>query len=63
MKLDQDRTTRAPSKVAVPPARGRRFRIVKLEERIAPKKGGKGTNNCSFGDSSDTYSLSSVSAY
>jgi hypothetical protein len=46
MKLDQDRTTRAPSKVAVPPARGRRFRIVKLEERIAPKKGGKGTQNC-----------------
>jgi hypothetical protein len=24
----------------------KRFRIVKLEERIAPKKGGKGTNNC-----------------
>jgi hypothetical protein len=24
----------------------RRFRIDKLEERIAPKKGGKGTNNC-----------------
>ncbi len=26
----------------------RRFRIVKLEERIAPAKGGKGTNNCGF---------------
>jgi hypothetical protein len=24
----------------------KRFRIVKLEERIAPKRGGKGTNNC-----------------
>jgi hypothetical protein len=27
-------------------ARRPRFRIEKLEERIAPKKGGKGTNNC-----------------
>jgi hypothetical protein len=27
-------------------ARTPRFRIEKLEERIAPKKGGKGTNNC-----------------
>jgi hypothetical protein len=24
----------------------KRFRIVKLEERIAPSKGGNGTNNC-----------------
>ena len=24
----------------------KRFRIEKLEERIAPKKGGKGTHNC-----------------
>ena len=24
----------------------KRFRIERLEERIAPKKGGKGTNNC-----------------
>jgi hypothetical protein len=24
----------------------KRFRIVKLEERIAPARGGKGTNNC-----------------
>jgi hypothetical protein len=28
------------------PLRNKRFRIVKLEERIAPKKGGKGTHNC-----------------
>jgi hypothetical protein len=28
----------------------KRFRIVKLEERIAPKKGGRGTNNsCACG--------------
>jgi hypothetical protein len=25
----------------------RRFQIVKLEDRIAPNRGGKGTNNCS----------------
>jgi hypothetical protein len=28
------------------PVPGKRFRIEKLEERIAPKKGGKGTHNC-----------------
>jgi len=27
----------------------RRFRLDRLEERIAPKKGGKGTNNCTTG--------------
>ena len=38
---------------AVPPSaeqKPKRFRIVKLEERIAPSKGGKGTNNtCACG--------------
>ena len=29
----------------------KRFRIERLEERIAPKKGGKGTNNCPIGPS------------
>ena len=29
-------------------AKPRRFRIVKLEERIAPTKGGNGTNNCGY---------------
>jgi hypothetical protein len=29
-----------------PDSKRPRFRIEKLEERIAPKKGGKGTNNC-----------------
>jgi len=28
------------------PVKKRRFQIVKLEERIAPDKGGKGTHNC-----------------
>ena len=31
------------------PAPRKRFRIAKLEERIAPSKGGKGTNNCGGG--------------
>ena len=38
MKPKSDRKETPPKK---------RFRIEKLEERIAPKKGGKGTNNCS----------------
>jgi hypothetical protein len=37
-------------KAAEPPKeekpRKRRFQIIKLEERIAPAKGGKGTNHC-----------------
>jgi|SoiMethySBSTD1v2_1073268.scaffolds.fasta_scaffold490912_4 hypothetical protein len=36
------------------PAARKRFRLERLEERIAPSKGGKGTHNCSFGDSSNT---------
>lgn len=33
----------------------KRFRVRKLEERIAPKKGGKGTHNCpSLGDTGGT---------
>jgi hypothetical protein len=60
-KQDRSESNRKPAPDAASPRK--RFRIEKLEERIAPKKGGKGTNNCSFGDSSDTYSLSSVSAY
>jgi hypothetical protein len=34
-----------PAEPATPLAK-KRFRIEKLEERIAPKKGGNGTNNC-----------------
>jgi hypothetical protein len=36
----------APRKRGETPLEKRRFVIDKLEERIAPKKGGKGTNNC-----------------
>ena len=43
MKSDD---ARHPSPKARATAPIRRFRIEKLEERIAPKKGGKGTGNC-----------------
>ena len=36
----------APAPKSDEVAKPKRFRIEKLEERIAPKKGGKGTNNC-----------------
>ena len=42
-------TNRKPDPDAATPRK--RFRIEKLEERIAPKKGGKGTNNCGGGGS------------
>jgi hypothetical protein len=29
-----------------PEAKHKRFRLIRLEERIAPQEGGKGTNNC-----------------
>jgi hypothetical protein len=35
------------------PRRRPRFRIDRLEERIAPKKGGKGSNNCGDASSAD----------
>jgi hypothetical protein len=42
----------------------KRFRIEKLEERIAPKKGGKGTNNCGGGGgSSNAASSGSTSIF
>ena len=39
------------------PAKGKkpRFRIVKLEERIAPGMGGNGTNNCGGGGGGATH--------
>jgi len=44
---------RSPRKTAVPPLSRKRFRIEKLEERIAPKKGGNGTQHCGSGGSSN----------
>jgi hypothetical protein len=40
------KNVRAPGPKSDDVAKPRRFRIEKLEERIAPKKGGKGTHNC-----------------
>jgi hypothetical protein len=34
--------------------RARRFRIVKLEERIAPSQGGNGSNNCPSANTCNT---------
>jgi hypothetical protein len=43
----------------------KRFRIEKLEERVAPSKGGNGTNNCITGRgcSSDSGSSNSVVSF
>jgi hypothetical protein len=46
MKPMNDRTQLGQPRPAGSPARRQRFRIQKLEERIAPLKGGKGTHNC-----------------
>ena len=55
MKPKVDRApVEMPDKVELP-AKPRRFRIQKLEERIAPKKGGKGTHNCTTGSVNCTY--------
>ena len=62
-------STRNPrtSTGAAKPEAGRppvkRFRIEKLEERIAPAKGGKGTHNCGGGSSQTTGSCASVSVF
>ena len=42
-----------PADAALAPKK-RRFQIVKLEDRIAPDKGGKGTHNCSGSGSPST---------
>ena len=45
MKNESNRIEPRSSSSRAAPAR-KSFCIQKLEERIAPKKGGKGTNNC-----------------
>ena len=57
---------RTPAGTAKPEAERpplKRFRIEKLEERIAPGKGGKGTHNCSVGSSQTTGLCVTVSAF
>ena len=46
MKTKSDLTPRRPKDPTGVEAPSKRFRIEKLEERIAPSKGGKGTHNC-----------------
>ena len=46
MKPMNDRTQLGQPPTAGQPALRKRFRIQKLEERIAPSRGGKGTKNC-----------------
>jgi hypothetical protein len=57
MKTTNDRKASLPAPAPKAAANHKRFRIEKLEERIAPSKGGKGTHNCG-GDSSITITLS-----
>ena len=48
MEPHREKEQKTPNVHAEP--KPKRFRIVKLEERIAPRKGGKGTNNsCACG--------------
>ena len=54
MKTTNERKQSAPPAAPEAPAPSKRFVIEKLEERIAPKKGGKGTHNCGGGGSSIT---------
>jgi hypothetical protein len=57
--MDRTKDAKPLLPTPTPPAAekaARRFRLEKLEERIAPKKGGRSTNNCATGlcESSDT---------
>lgn len=51
MKTAHGRKPSATPTAPAAPAPSKRFVIEKLEERIAPKKGGKGTHNCGGGSS------------
>ena len=46
MNAMNERDPKAPKQAPDSPAPRKRFRIEKLEERIAPSRGGKGTKNC-----------------
>jgi hypothetical protein len=59
-KQDRPESNRKPAPDAAAPRK--RFRIEKLEERIAPSKGGKGTHNCGGGGSA-TDTIGSVSVF
>jgi hypothetical protein len=64
MEPQNDRTPPEPPQPAgPPPAPKKRFRFVKLEERIAPQKGGNGTHNGCGGSSNSGSGTSSSSIY
>jgi len=60
-KISNERSN--PAKPQESPVPRKRLRIEKLEERIAPAKGGKGTHNCGGGGSSTAGCSSTISAY
>jgi hypothetical protein len=45
MNLKNDRTESEELRPALPPMPRRRFRVVRLEERVAPRRGGKPTHH------------------
>ena len=53
---------KAPRGPDAPPATRRRFRVEKLEERIAPARGGKATRNCSGSIDSGASTTTNASA-
>jgi hypothetical protein len=63
MRASNTRTSAGSAKPDAQRAPLRRFRIEKLEERIAPKKGGKGTHNCGGGSSQTTGLCGSTSVF
>lgn len=58
MTPKNDRTQSEQPRPAAEPTPRRRFRIEKLEQRIAPKRGGKGTKNCGLSDGNGSASIS-----
>jgi hypothetical protein len=58
MNTKSHRTTPRPNQSNEAQEPRKRFRIEKLEERIAPSKGGKGTHNCGGGGSTSSGSFS-----
>ena len=48
MKTTNARKDSIPAPAQKAAANHKRFRIEKLEERIAPKRGGKATNHCNL---------------
>jgi hypothetical protein len=54
MEPRQEKKVPEPRPAVPKQERPRRFRLVRLEERIAPKSGGHGTNHCATGCNNTT---------